>query len=217
MKQLFNTVRSYTVIALAAVSLCAPAANAAVLDIDTGILMGIDDINIGGTFYDVDFGDGVWDVIDGNFATAAPAPNNVTRATDFLLTSAQLETGLTEIKSLLDGSAFENAPTAINGCTSTTNQCTVHTPFGEFNTNRYATERFRVTPQDNADNVIISVGSGTGTVGNSSLAFVASAAEGTATYAVWSTSVSAVPEPSAYAMLLAGGLLMLALRKCQIS
>ncbi len=220
MKQLFNTVRSYTVTALAALSLCVPTVNAAVLDIDTSgstnILMGIDDINIGGIFYDVDFGDGVWHNIDGDFATAAPAPNNVTRATDFLLTSAQLEVGLTEIKSLLDASAFENAPTAINGCTSTTNQCTVHTPFGSFNATRYATERFRITPDDDADNVFISVGSGTGTFNNASIPF-RPAPPGSATFAVWSTSVSAVPEPASYAMLLAGGLLMLALRKRQIS
>lgn len=203
-------IQSVVLTALVACNFFFTTANAAVVDVDTGALMGIDDININGVLYDVDFVAGLWHEIDGIAAQGGNPP----RATDFLLTSAELEIGLLEIKGLLDGSIFENTPRAVNGCNSGT--CNIQMPYSSIG-RTYDTERIRITSRDNDDNVIISVGTGTGTSSNSTVSFSTDTSrQASSTFGVWSlASVAAVPEPSTYAMLLAGGLLVLAARKRQ--
>jgi PEP-CTERM motif len=103
----------------------ASTANPATLIVSGGLLTGATGVNVGGTLYDVEFVDGTCialfdgcdDVVaDFTFATQAAA----TSANQALLDQVLLDTGL---------GAFDTNPALTFGCSLTTFNCDINTPF----------------------------------------------------------------------------------------
>ncbi len=213
MMQLLTHTKSSLVMAIAALSVFTNAANAAVLDIESGTnaLLGIDGININGSLWNVDFMDGLWHEIDGDFATTNH-PVTGDYATAFALTAAELDIGHAQIKAFLDpdpvsGINYGNSPVSINGCSSV-RFCSVMTAYSVF-------IQIGQGPIYNGKSFVVSGANNINLGDPTSRAASSSSTLPSLTFGVWSPAqISAVPEPSSYAMLLAGlGLLGFAKRR----
>ncbi len=158
-----------------------------------GTLMGASGVMVNGTSYDVTFGDDLY----GNSITAFTTLDGATAATQAL------------IDQVLVGDYSATSSYAINGCTVASN-CVINTTYGILNT--------RGKP---AVYVYAKSERGAFTITASSLNGGAMSSTNTniwsdSTIAKWtvSTTATAVPEPEAYAMMLAGlGLVGFAARR----
>lgn len=177
---------------------CTLNASAAVLNVNaSGILMGASDVDIGGTLYDVSFADGILSDITPFFTTSASA----LAASQALLNQV-----------LIDGplGQFNSNSELTNGCTLRTG-CKVWTVYSltsSTNSVRYG----------QVQNYSASTGLNDLPITTSARLTTNVVADPTITLATWSLAKSApttaVPEPQAYAMFLAGlGLMGFATRR----
>jgi len=185
-----------------AFALSALPTSAAILQVDgNGNLTGALDVDVGGVLYDVAFQDGSF--------------NNLYNGTLFFTDE---QTALLASQSLMntvfiDGPQgnFDSNPILTAGCTENTD-CFVYTPWQIVNSADVQQAVALNRPNENDDSAFtLFFGGPLYTALNDD-----TANESLGTYAVWSnaSSVAAIPEPSTYAMFLAGlGLLGFAARR----
>jgi hypothetical protein len=192
---------------LFALQLNATPAQAVVLDVQSGILMGATGVDVGGTLYDVSFMDGSCNSLFNNcthftFTTWTDA---------FAASQALLDQVFIDEGSIISANAFDSHPWLTNGCTSATSTtsltCLAVTP--------YAVDDFLTATVD-LTGALNDIAGGTDTVYFSTLLLMTddtTSLPGT-TYAVWTPhaiqpptpttpppSSSTVPEPASLALL----------------
>ncbi len=179
-----------TLIASAIVLSMSNAASATTLNVTNGILMGASGVKVSGELYDVVFKDDIVTNGISAFTTSASA----TAASQALLSQ------------VFNGTVYSTNPEKINGC-SDKSSCFIYTAYS------YANNFV------NESHLTINAGAATDTVGGGG-AYYKTSSIGAAnlTLAIWTkqATATAVPEPEAYAMMLAGlGLVGFAARRQQ--